>query len=341
MRRLARLTLLIWSLATVAVTGLMLSQNPFAAPLVDRGLDQARAALMRAVADRATPDWLIPRLTAALDAGDRQQVQMLMDLARDQGTPLPPDLRARADAALAVGMLDTLSDCGTCMRDVTACPSLSLIAACTLPFELSPAGDAAALIRQGGTWATGGDPDGIEAALATLGLAATAGTLVTAGSSLSIKGAATTLRVARRADALSPGMTRALSAAARSPAPARALSGIAGDLRTIGRQASVPELLPILRLADDPDDLRRLARLSEAAGPDTTRVLTVLGKSDSLRLTRRLADAAMAAAALIALVLGQMAALLGAGVQMALRRGLRPNPARRIPPPLRSVAFGG
>ena len=67
----------------------------------------------------------------------------------------------------------------------------------------------------------------------------------------------------------------------------------------------------------------------------------MLGKSDSLRLMRRLADAAMAAAALIALVLGQMAALLGAGVQMALRRGLRPNPARRMPPPLRSAAFGG
>ena len=267
---------------------------------------------------------------------------MLMDLARDQGTPLPPDLRARADAALAVGMLDTLSDCGTCMRDVTACPSLSLVAACTLPFELSPAGDAAALIRQGGTWATGGDPDGIEAALATLGLAATAGTLVTAGSSLSIKGAATTLRVARRADALSPGMTRPCPAAALRRAPHVALSGIAGDLRTIGRQASVPELLPILRLADDPDDLRRLARPSEAAGPDTTRVLTVLGKSDSLRLMRRLADAAMAAAALIALVLGQMAALLGAGVQMALRHGSAPRtPARRMPPPLRSAAFGG
>ncbi len=336
MRRLARLTLLIWSLATVAVTGWMLSQNPFAAPLVDRGLDQARASLNRAMADRATPDWLIPRLTAALNADDRQQVQVLMDLARDQDTPLPADLRARADAALSVGVLDTLSDCGTCMRDVTACPSLSLVAACTLPFELSPAGDAAALMRQGSTWATGGDPDGIEAALATLGLAATAGTLVTAGSSLSIKGAATTLRVARRADALSPGMTRALSAAARGPAPAHALTGIAGDLRTIGRQASVPALLPILRLADDPDDLGRLARLSQAVGPDTTRALTVLGKSDSLRLMRRVADAAMAAAGLIALVLGQMAALLGSGVQMALRRLLRPETSvRRMPPPLR------
>lgn len=336
MRKLARLTLLIWSLASVALTGWMLARNPFAAPLVDRGLAEARLALDRAVAARATPDWLIPRLRAALDAGDRSMVQMLSDLARDQGTPLPADLRARTDAALDVGVVQTLSDCGACMRDVTACPSLTLVAACTLPFELSPAGDAAALIRQGGTWATGGDPDGIEAALATLGLAATAGTLVTAGSSLSLKGAATTLRVARRADALSPGMTRALRAAARSPAPARALSGIATDVATIWRHASVGQVLPVLRLADDPAELGRLARLSEAAGPRTGRILTVLGKSDSLRLMRRVADAAMVAAALIGLVLGQIAALIGAAVQMALRRALAPAPARGRPPPLRA-----
>ena len=145
-------------------------------------------------------------------------------------------LRARADAALAVGMLDTLSDCGTCMRDVTACPSLSLIAACTLPFELSPAGDAAALIRQGGTWATGGDPDGIEAALATLGLAATAGTLVTAGSSLSIKGAATTLRTTSAPIRPTSGENRP---AQRSIAPSAAASaaGSAGRVASPGQSA--------------------------------------------------------------------------------------------------------
>lgn len=340
MRRLARLALLLWSLATVAAAGWMLAQNPFAAPLAERGLDQARAALTRAVAARATPDWIIPRLAAALEADDRRQVQLLMDLARDQATPLPPDLRARAEAALATGLLDSLADCGTCMRDVTACPSLSLIAACTLPFELSPAGDAAALIRQGHAWASGGDPDGVEAALASVGLAATAGTLLTAGGSLSLKGAATTLRVARRADALSPGMTRALAVAARGPDPAAALGGIAGDLRRIGAQSSVAEVLPILRLADDPADLRALARLSEAAGPRTTRTLAVLGKSDSLRLMRRVTDAALTAAALLGLVLGQVAALIGALAQMALRRAMRAPgasaPARRTPPPLRS-----
>ena len=94
-------------------------------------------------------------------------------------------------------------------------------------------------------------------------------------------------------------------------------------------------MLPILRLARDPADLRALARLSEAAGPRTSRTLTVLGKSDSLRLMRRVTDAALTAAALLGLVLGQIAALLGAIAQMALRRALRPAPARRAPPPLR------
>ncbi|MFN4059552.1 MAG: hypothetical protein ACK4IA_02230 [Paracoccus hibiscisoli] len=335
MRRIARLTLLLWSLATVAAAGWMLAQNPFAAPLAERGLDQARAALTRAVAARATPDWIIPRLRDALAQDDRQMLQLLSDLAADQATPLPADLRAQVDAALSPDLMETLADCGTCMTDITACPSLSLIAACTLPFELSPAGDAAALIRQGHAWASGGDPDGVEAALASVGLAATAGTLLTAGHSLSLKGAATTLRVARRADALSPGMTRALAVAARSPDPAAALGGIATDLRRIGTHSSIPEVLPILRLADDPADLRALARLSEAAGPRTSRTLTVLGKSDSLRLMRRVTDAALTAAALLGLVLGQIAALLGALAQMALRRALRPAPARRAPPPLR------
>lgn len=325
LRAWARTALLLWSLATLAAGAWVMAQNPLAAPLAERGLDQARAALTRATAARATPDWLIPRIEAALEADDRITLQVLADLAADQRTPLPADLDARLRAALDPGAWQTVGDCGSCMLDVTQCPSLALVAACTLPFELSPAGDAAALMRQGGTWAGGGEPDRIEVALATLGLAATAGTLVTAGGSLSVKGAATTLRVARRADALSPGMTRALAAAARSPDPARALGDIATDLRRIGAHTSIPEVLPILRLADGPEDLRALSRLSEAAGPVTSRHLAVLGKGGSLRLLHRLSDLAMAALALAALILSQLAGLLAALAQLALRRLLRPE----------------
>lgn len=335
MRALARLALLAWAVTTLLAAGWALSRHPFASPLTERGLSEARAALIRATAAQASPDWLIPRIEAALKADDRPMLQVLSDLARDQGTVLPAALDARLRAALSSGAWRMMGDCGACMMDVTQCPSLTLVAACTLPFELSPAGDAAALMRQGHAWAAGGDPDGIEAALATLGLAATAGTLATAGQSLHLKTAATTLRVARRADALSPGMSRALVRAARGPDPARALGGIAGDLQRIAGRTSPAEVLPILRLADDSAQLRALARLSDAAGPDTTRVLTVLGKARALRLMHRLTDMAMLAAGLIALVIGQVAALIGAGAQMALRRALRPGPVRRVPPPLR------
>lgn len=341
LRAVARLALLIWAVGSVALTGWVLSQNPFAAPVIDRSLAEARLAIDRAIAARATPDWVIPQLHAALEAGDMQRLDLLADLAQDLATPLPDDLAGRVAAAQAAreGVLARLSDCGLCMTDMAACPSLTLIAACTLPFELSPAGDAAALIRQGNHYATGEPVDEVEAALAGIGFAATAAGLVTAGGSLTVKGAATTLRVARRAKALSPGMNRALVTAARSPAPAKALGGMAADLRRISSSTSTPEAFTVLRHADSAEELTRLARLSEAAGPQTGHALTVLGKADSLRLLRRFADLTVSALGLIALVLGQIAALLGALIQLALRRALRP-PARstRREPPLRRAA---
>ncbi|MFN3526312.1 MAG: hypothetical protein ACK4YU_09500 [Paracoccus sp. (in: a-proteobacteria)] len=347
LRAVARLALLLWAMGSVALTGWLLSRNPFAAPFIDRSLTEARFAIESAVAARATPDWLIPQLHAALEADDMQRLDLLAALAVDQNTPLPEDLATRIAQVQAdrTGLWAQLSDCGTCMTDMAACPSLRLMAACTVPFELSPAGDAAALIRQSRNYVTGDEVDEVEAALAGIGIAATAAGLVTLGGSLTLKGAATTLRVARRADALSPGMNRALLAAVRGPAPAQALGDMAQDLRRISRASSTPEALSVLRHADSAEDLTRLARFSEAAGPKTGRALAVLGKADSLRLLRRLGDLAMAAAGMIALVLGQIAALLGALVQMALRRALRParqrrrGPRLRTEPPLRRVAI--
>lgn len=344
LRAVARLTLLLWAMGSVALTGWLLSRNPFAAPFIDRSLTEARFAIEAAVAARATPDWLIPQLSAALETGDMQRLDLLAALAQDQDTPLPEDLAARITEVQAArsGLWAQLSDCGTCMTDMAACPSLRLMVACTMPFELSPAGDAAALIRQSRNYVSGDEVDEVEAALAGIGIAATAAGLLTMGGSLTVKGAATTLRVARRADALSPGMNRALMAAARGPAPAEALGGMAQDLRRISRASSTPEALSVLRHADSAEDLTRLARFSEAAGPKTGRALEVLGNADSLRLLRRLGDLAMAAVGMIALVLGQIAALLGALAQLFLRRALRPGPPRRkrparpTAPPLRA-----
>lgn len=327
MRALARLVLLAWSLASLAMGAWIWSQNPLAAPLVARTASEARTALSAAVARQVTPDWLLPRIRAAVAADDMVRLDLLTGLARDHDIALPADL-SDAVAQMAArhqGWAATARDCGRCMTDVSACPSLTLISACTLPFELSPAGDAAALLRQGRAYAAGEDVDRVQASLASVGLLATAAGVATLGGSLSVKAAATTLRVAHRADALSPGMQRAVIAAARSPAT---MAPIAGDLGVIARATSGSELLPILRLADGPDDLRDLARLSDVAGPGTRSTLEVLGKTRSLRLLVRLGDLAVAALAVMALLLAQAAALAGSVVRLILRRALRPAPVR-------------
>ncbi|WP_265499459.1 hypothetical protein [Paracoccus beibuensis] len=325
LRALARMILLLWAVGSVAVTGWVLSQNPFVNPVIQRSAAKAQMAIEAAMAREVTPEWLVPRLQAALADDDTPRVTLLTDLGRDHDVILPPALQAQVDEARAAheGWRAAVSDCGVCIADVTQCPSLALVASCTLPFELSPAGDAAALARQGGNLVAGGEVDEIEAALAGIGLAATVATIATAGSSLTLKGSATVLRVARRADALTPGMRRALRGATRSPAPVAALSAMAGDVRKLANRTSTAEVLPLLRLADGPEDLRALARLSDVTGSDTRRTLEVLGKARSLRLLSRISDLALAAMGLIALVLAQAAALAAALLKLGLRSLLR------------------
>lgn len=319
---MARLALLLWAVASIAATAWVLSQNPFVRPLVARSASEARMALDAAVARQVTLDWLIPRLDEALASDDMQRVTLLQNLAQDQRIALPAPLLNRIDAARASheGWLATLSDCRVCMADVTQCPSLTLVASCTIPFELSPMGDAAALVRQGSALVAGDEVDEIEAGLAGVGLAASAAALVTAGGSLTLKGSATLLRVARRADALSPGMRRALSQAARNP---NALQDMAVDVARLAGQTSPAEVLPILRMADHPADLHALARLSDVTRDKTRLTLEALGKARSLRLLSRVSDLALTAAGLMTLLLGQIITFALAGLKLGLRALLR------------------
>ncbi|MFC0202107.1 hypothetical protein [Paracoccus rhizosphaerae] len=325
LRIAARSVLLLWAVASVVATGWVLSHHPFVNPLVQRSAAEARVALSTAVARQVSLDWLVPRLQAAVAEDDMRRVTLLSDLASDHSIVLPAGLQRQVTEAMAAheSWRATISDCRLCISDVARCPSLSLVAACTLPFELSPAGDAAALARQGGNLITGAEIDEVEAALAGIGLAATISTVLTAGSSLTVKGAATVLRVARRADALSPGLRRALREAARGPAPAATLGAMAVDIRHLAARTSNAEVLSLLRHADNPRDLRALTRLSDAAGTDTGRTLEVLGKARSLRLLSRISDLALVAMGLVALVLGQLAVMAGAVVKLWLRSLLR------------------
>lgn len=324
MRALARVAITLWLAASLAASGWTLAQNPFAAPLVARGAASARAALDQAIAGTVSLGWLVPRLDAALAADDRDRIALLIGLAKTQGIALPTALRTAGEARLSAdaGLLATAAGCALCAYDITACKTLSQIAACAIPVELSPVGDVTALGRAGTAWVSGGEPDRLDAALAAIGLGATLATLASAGASAPVKLGATALRLARRMGALSDRMTGVVLDAARAALgdahDGRALAAIAADFATISRRTSPAAALSLLRHADSAEDLSRLARLAEIAGPDTARSIEVLGKARALRLIDRLSNLALVAIGLLSLVLSQLGTVLVALLRWAL-----------------------
>lgn len=343
MRRAARRILILWILATWAATAWVLSLNPLAAPLVERTAVEARAAFTRAMAVVVTPDWLLPRLEAAVATGAPDDVALCLQIAAEHGVAVPGDLATRAEAIRTAhdGAVDTARDCAACAWDITACPTLKLIGACALPVELTPVGDLNALRRAAADWAAGDEVDRLDAGLAVVGLAATAGVAISGGTSVTAKVGATVLRLGRRMGAISPRLMGALAdsmaglvrwdrvgdvALGRIPAAAAVdgargarLMAVATDAKRLSDNTSPAEALVLLRQAETAEDLGRLARVSDAAGGDTRKVMRVLG-ADAFRLLHRVSHLAELAIGLVALVATQLAALALALLRMALRR---------------------
>lgn len=314
--------------ATLAVLIWALSTNPLAAPLAERTGRDLILALDREVARVATPDWIEAALARAVAAGDVDRAEMLIGLATDLGH----DVDAAAAERLIVdsgGWLASASACTACMADVATCPSVTMLGACAVPFELSPLGDANALRRAGMAWWQSDDVDELDAGLALLGLGATGAAVATGGSSLTVKAGTGLLRIARRMGSVTPGLARMLDipvAWSRLPDVAQgtaklddvtdlarlgALQEVAGDLGRVRAATSTGDALRLMRFVDGPEDARHLARIADAVGPKTSRTLHVLGKGRAIRASMRLTRAAAGTLALIWLTLVQAAILVG------------------------------
>lgn len=335
-------------LGTWGATGWTLAQHPFAQPLIARGGAEVQAAVRRAVARQASPDWLAAEVARALARDDRVDLDLLLGIADAQGLALPPDLDAAARAALGEGqgLVAGGIGCATCAIDITACATLGQIAACALPFEMTPFGDVNALRRNGLAWAQDAEVDELETGLAVLGLAATGAIVVSGGGSAPVKAGASLVRAARRMGALSPSLARGLGEAMtglvlwdRLPAVLRGapaetaldagkaarLSALAGDVGRLREATSTAETLLLLRHADSADDLARLARLAEATGPETRAALRVLGPARAFRLLDRLSGLVLGAVGLIGLAMAQLGSLAGAGLARRVLAPRRPH----------------
>jgi hypothetical protein len=328
--------------ATGAASVWALMQNPFAAPLVDRTAEETRLAVEQAMVREVTPAWLLPRLDEALAEDDRDRIAMLADLAADYTVPLDPATRGRVDVALAdPGLLEGAADCATCAIDIRSCESLPQIAACAIPFELTPLGDLNALRRQSTAWLYGEEVDGIETGLALAGLGATTLVIASGGSSYIVKGGLSALRAARRMGALTPRFTRVLLEATDLPinwgAVVRAapldeitdtaklarLTDMAEDLGTVVVKTSPAEALVLLRHVETADDAARLARTADALGPRTRVAMEVLGPARVFRGLTRVSDFALLTIGLVTALFVQLGGLCTSLALRSARRALR------------------
>lgn len=308
--------------ATLIASLWILQTNPFAQPLAERSATELRQKLDRMLMRQMDQEGLDQRLEAALAAGDLDRAALLIEAGQDLAPPATPraDLAARYDRQRGEAQDTRLRDCALCMVEAGACKTLSQIGLCLVPFELTPAGDLNALRQEGWNWASRQEVDEVNVGLALVGLGATATIFVTGGGSATAKAGATALRVARRIGSLTPRFGAELADLGRiglKPAAfARYLGGrapleqaldtarlarlqqLGTDLTRVADNTSVAETLVLLRHVETAGDVRRLARVSDAAGPETRKFMEILGPRRVFGTLVRLSDLALTAALL-------------------------------------------
>lgn len=339
MRRLAHhLCLLALTLAPLAW---LLVTNPFAWPMLMTGAEGIAARIEAKMARAVSTGELEARLAEAVTAKDNLTAEALLEVAAGRGVVLPEALAARADALMArdAGPGQVARACASCAYDIGNCRSLTQVASCNFPVELTPLGDANALRRQTMIALTGGEVDRLEAGLALVGLGATTLVVVTGGASATIKAGATAGRLARRMGAVTPGLQKTIGHAADLPvrwgriddyligrapleevtdsARLARLSGYATDFGRVAENTSLTETLDLLRHVDDEQDIARLVRVSDATGERTRGTFALLGKN---RVFRALDEIGVLLRWLAAAVLAVATWLAGLFLQWVLRR---------------------
>lgn len=331
--------------ATVVASSWTLWQSPFATPYRTKTQAEILVALDHALARDATPALMSARINSALAAQETDEAVAILRLVDARGVDIPDELRAQIAAADAKA--DGWSACLACAINADKCPDLTRVAACNLPIELTPIGDAKAISRALTDYVAGREIDKIDLSLGVVGLASTATVLVSGGSSVTIKAGASALRVARKTGAISATLMDEITQLAadalrldRAPdvlkgtarptdlidqARAAKLTNAAADMGRFTTQMPLGDAFGVLRYANSTGELARLARVSETLGDGTRGTLAVLGKSRVLRLTHRLADLTLLAIALLLALAGQILAVL----LWYIRRRLRPPPRRR------------
>jgi hypothetical protein len=248
-------------------------------------------------------------IESALAAGDADLANSFVELARERNIPLSDDLSQRVSAAVteegssshfasrfASGLLTGNAD------DVASLSG-------TVAGDLFVFGDIRDVVREGKHLAMGEDTDRLVLGLAAAGLVVTAATYVSAGGAAPVRAGLTMVKDARKIGRLGEGLTEWAGRSAREmvDAPmllnavatgsvirpgqtmtaikaafraekAGALVRLAKDVGRVGEKAGIRAAQDTLKIAENPKDVARAARLAESKGGQTRAIMKILGR---------------------------------------------------------------
>ncbi|QPF82597.1 hypothetical protein IC762_22955 [Bradyrhizobium genosp. L] len=257
----------------------------------------------------SNPALISDNIEAALAADDADLAASFVALARDKDIALGDDLTRRVDEALAEQASTTHFAKGFATGLMTGSADDVASLSGTVAGDLFVFGDVRDVVREGKHLATGEETDRLVLALAAAGLAVTAATYVSVGGAGPVRAGLTLVKDTRKAGRLSEGLIAWAGRSARDvvdePAlrdavasgsvlrPAETATAIraafraekagalvraAKDVGRIGEAAGMRAARDTLKLAEDPKEIARAARIAESKGGQTRAIFKLLGR---------------------------------------------------------------
>ncbi|MGY3690955.1 hypothetical protein ACVIGA_001035 [Bradyrhizobium sp. USDA 3240] len=258
---------------------------------------------------RNNPALISDNIEAALASGDADLATSFVALASEQNIALSDELAKRVDDARAEQSSTTHFAKGFATGLVTGNADDVASLSGTVAGDLFVFGDVRDVVREGKHLVMGEDTDQLVLGLAAAGLAVTAATYVSIGGAAPLRAGLTLVKDTRKAGRLSEGMiewagrsTRevvdqpalreavasgsvlrpaetatAIRAAFRAE-KAGALVRVAKDVGRIGEAAGVRAARDTLKVAENPQEIARAARIAETKGGQTRAIIKLLGR---------------------------------------------------------------
>jgi hypothetical protein len=318
---------------------------PRAADVLDALDDPSRVA-DHAMGDKFDAKVVQREIGGALAANDADLAQSFADLAADRHVALDPSLVEKVKAATAEAATTRHKAQSFARGFITGEPDDMAALAGTTIGDLFVFGDIRDALREGTRLAMGQKADELVLGLASAGIAITAAAYVTFGAAAPARAGLTLMKVARKTGSLGNELAGSLGRMVRQagfsePAVAArvgrdavkveragGLLNFARDVGRVKKAAGGRAAFDGLKIAKEPGDMTRVARLAEKEGSRTRAILKIAGRG-AIMLAAFAFDASVWFLGAVFALLGFVSALKSATERVALQFFRRRREKRR------------